>query len=601
MDLEFEEEALTRPATGALCGYCRAELRNESELEEHEATCEQRRWWFENFELKEQPKVEAAPEAAEMGVCRFCGGRFEVRELRTHWFGCSQRQWQTQNFENARRPKVERPPPLSMPEPVVSGIKGLAKKLITGLRPDTRARRLRAAVERTNLIRDDETFAICRGSLSSVIEVFLGLERSEVSRASESVVPLMLGTAELLVGTAEQMESLRDELFELAPMSIRRELERLALAMERDADVVAKEAELARKLRRCEGLEKQVALLRTKLLEASAKLSSLTSVARPEASPEESQEDLASLESGFEDVTGRLTSHPQGPAGPRHPPPFALPAASLDRLKAKHHAFTSSARIGRYEVLGLLGAGGMGVVYDARSPAGKYVALKTIRFDRSTSEVVESRFRRECLILQKVRHPNCAALLDMGEHGDELYIVLDQVDGAPLSALLSERRLALQEVVGLGLELADALAYLHEVGVVHRDIKPSNILIGGDGHAVITDFGISKLAGATLLTEPSDVLGTPGYVAPELTHGGPATAFADQWSLGRLLLACAVGEAKVPDGTARRMIAAGTRVDWAEFPATREWIPLRGTLEKMLASEPANRFSDLRAVEDALS
>ncbi|HKI26350.1 MAG TPA: protein kinase [Candidatus Sulfotelmatobacter sp.] len=200
-------------------------------------------------------------------------------------------------------------------------------------------------------------------------------------------------------------------------------------------------------------------------------------------------------------------------------------------------------RFGRYEIDSELGRGAMGIVYKARDPQiDRWVALKTIPLHAQPSEMGEQfrhRFLNEAQAVGRLIHPGIVAVFDVGEdeeHHDP-YIVFEYVAGEALNKVLSrEKILPLARALQLVEELAEALDYAHQQGVVHRDIKPGNILLTPEGHAKIADFGIAKID-LSHTTLPGKVLGTPAYMAPEQLCDGKTDGRSDLFSLGVILYA----------------------------------------------------------------
>lgn len=208
---------------------------------------------------------------------------------------------------------------------------------------------------------------------------------------------------------------------------------------------------------------------------------------------------------------------------------------------------SATKRLGRYEVLGELGRGAMGVVYKARDPQiDRIVAVKTVCLRGEEPEAEEEfrhRFLNEAKAAGRLHHPGIVSVFDVGEDAEthNPYIVLEYVAGEALNKILArEKKLALPRALGLAEEIAEALGYAHEQGVTHRDIKPGNILITQDGHAKIADFGIAKLNLAHF-TIPGRVLGTPAYMAPEQLTGEGCDGRSDLFSLGVILYAMVTG------------------------------------------------------------
>ena len=206
---------------------------------------------------------------------------------------------------------------------------------------------------------------------------------------------------------------------------------------------------------------------------------------------------------------------------------------------------TAGAEFGpRYRILRELGAGGMGVVYQAwDSELGVAVALKVIRpdvmaSDPSLAQEVERRFKRELLLARQVTHKNVVRIHDIGQVDGIKYISMPYIEGKDLASVLRERRrLPVPDALKIGRQIAEGLVAAHEAGVVHRDLKPENVMIDQDGQALIMDFGISRsVSGATATaTAAGAIVGTLEYMAPEQARGQPVDHRADLYALGLIL------------------------------------------------------------------
>lgn len=194
-------------------------------------------------------------------------------------------------------------------------------------------------------------------------------------------------------------------------------------------------------------------------------------------------------------------------------------------------------KIGRYEILGELGKGAMGVVYKGRDPIiGRLVAIKTIRFDRlyeaQEIEGLKERFFIEAQAAGKLIHPHIVTIFDVGEDRGLSFMAMEFVEGEPLSKFTNkERLLPLEKTIKLISESAEALDFAHRQGIVHRDIKPANIMLTPNGQAKVMDFGIAKLPTSTL-TQTGSILGTPAYMSPEQISGRDLDGRSDLFSLG---------------------------------------------------------------------
>src|SRR5262245_25302781 len=190
------------------------------------------------------------------------------------------------------------------------------------------------------------------------------------------------------------------------------------------------------------------------------------------------------------------------------------------------------------EILGLLGAGGMGAVYKARQPSlDRFVALKILPAATIPGAAFTERFNREARALARLNHPNIVAVHEFGQAGALSFFIMEFVDGANLRQLEQAGRLAPREALQIIPQICDALQYAHDEGVVHRDIKPENVLVDRKGRVKIADFGLAKILGVEAeslrLTAEGQVMGTPHYMAPEQVARPLAVDHrADIYSLG---------------------------------------------------------------------
>jgi len=206
----------------------------------------------------------------------------------------------------------------------------------------------------------------------------------------------------------------------------------------------------------------------------------------------------------------------------------------------------------RYELVERLGGGGMATVWMAQDTRlGRRVAVKVISDALAAQAPYVERFRREARIAAGLSHPNLVKVYDFGSDGERPFLVMEYIEGVALGPGSAGGpgtgpRIASE---ALARELLDALSHIHAAGIVHRDVKPANVLVGPDGRARLTDFGIALAEGSTGLTETGQVIGTLKYLAPEVASGRPATPRSDLYSLGVLLSEVAPGD--MPPGLAR--------------------------------------------------
>ena len=205
------------------------------------------------------------------------------------------------------------------------------------------------------------------------------------------------------------------------------------------------------------------------------------------------------------------------------------------------------ATVGPYRLIRKLGEGGMGVVHLAVDPSGRAVALKVLRAHVANDEEARRRLGREVATLRRVRHPQVAEVIDADVDGDLPYLVTRFVPGRSLEdEVRATGPLPAGHVARVGRHLAGALSAIHAVGVVHRDLKPANVMLV-DGDPVLIDFGIAHAADESRITRTGLVMGTPGYLSPELIYGDPVTAATDWWAWGATLAFAATG--RQPFGT----------------------------------------------------
>jgi serine/threonine-protein kinase len=262
----------------------------------------------------------------------------------------------------------------------------------------------------------------------------------------------------------------------------------------------------------------------------------------------------------------------------------------MDKLEIK--------RFGRYEAVGELGRGAMGVVYKARDPQiERLVAVKTVSLwgqEPDAEKEFRLRFMNEAQAAGRLHHSGIVAVFDVGENPEnqDPYIVLEYVAGEPLNKLLArEKKLPLPTALQLAAEIADALDYAHAQGVIHRDVKPGNILVTQDGRAKIADFGIAKLNLAHF-TLPGRVLGTPAYMAPEQLSGEGSDGRSDLFSLGVILYAMVTGHSPFQGNSAttvcfkvaNREPIAASALDMALPPE------LDAVISKAMSKDPDERY-----------
>ena len=273
---------------------------------------------------------------------------------------------------------------------------------------------------------------------------------------------------------------------------------------------------------------------------------------------------------------------------------------------------TPGTRLGAYEIVAPLGAGGMGEVYRARDTRlQREVAVKVLPTESLHDETARARLLREARLAATLNHPNICTVHEVGEAGGHVYIAMELVGGRPLNDWIAERSggLATETVVRYGAQIAAALAHAHEHHVIHRDLKSSNVVITTDGRVKVLDFGLARRAwegpnGATTtlsvaLTETGAIVGTPHYLAPEVLRGEKADERSDLWALGVLLHEMASGALPFKGATSFELGSSIMHDMPAPLP---ERVPagLRAVITRCLAKEPGERYARASEVRAAL-
>jgi NarL family two-component system response regulator LiaR len=256
----------------------------------------------------------------------------------------------------------------------------------------------------------------------------------------------------------------------------------------------------------------------------------------------------------------------------------------------------------RFELGYLIGEGGVGRVYKGTdTQTGEPVAIKVLRPEilLEAPDLVE-RFRREGEALRELNHPNIVKVLAAFEEAGQSYIVMEYVPGGSLADLLrNQPQLPLERALGIGLEVADALARAHHLDIIHRDIKPGNILLAEDGTPRLTDFGLAHLGGYPPITKVGNVIGTFQYLSPEGCNRQPMDARADIWSLGVVLFEMLAGERPFEGGGyPGAIVSAILSQPTPSLVGYRDDIPpaLDELVGRMLAKNKGARISGMRRV-----
>ncbi|MEO8100769.1 MAG: bifunctional serine/threonine-protein kinase/formylglycine-generating enzyme family protein [Acidobacteriota bacterium] len=273
----------------------------------------------------------------------------------------------------------------------------------------------------------------------------------------------------------------------------------------------------------------------------------------------------------------------------------------------------SGEKLGPYEVVASLGAGGMGEVYRARDTRlGRDVALKILPVKVAGDASRRQRFETEARAVAALNHPNIVALFDVGTADGIPYIVSELVDGKPLRGA----KFGLRETLDIGIQIASGLAAAHDAGIIHRDLKPDNILLteparGYSSLVKILDFGLAKICEPqseaadtmetlTMLTDPGAVMGTVGYMAPEQVRGLPANHRTDLFSFGVVLYELVTGKRPFTGGSAMAVCDAILHAQPRAFGDTVVPEKLKTIIRKLLEKDSANRYGSAEEVREEL-
>ncbi|MFN8586182.1 MAG: protein kinase [Candidatus Eisenbacteria bacterium] len=278
---------------------------------------------------------------------------------------------------------------------------------------------------------------------------------------------------------------------------------------------------------------------------------------------------------------------------------------------------SAGTRLGRYEIVSLLGSGAMGVVYRARDNSlGRDVAIKVLPAAFSNEPERLRRFDQEARAAGALQHPNIVAIFDLGSHDGAPFVVTELLEGHTLRGRLEARGLPLRKALDYGVQVARGLAAAHAKGIIHRDLKPENLFVTDSGQVKILDFGLAKLVrhepgsssgtadslAATAMTEMGRVLGTVGYMAPEQVRGAAADQRADLFALGCVLYEMLTGVAPFRRESPAESMAAILGEDLPKLPAdvSRQAPLLDSILHRCTEKLPGERFESARDLAFAL-
>jgi len=298
-------------------------------------------------------------------------------------------------------------------------------------------------------------------------------------------------------------------------------------------------------------------------------------------------------------------------------------AASPGALDNGPHAPAPGDKVGRYLLLGQLGAGGMGVVFRAYDPSlDRVVAIKLLGLatrSAAETEALRARLKREAQAMARLSHANIVHVHDLGQEGDHVYIAMELIEGQTLRAWQREKPRGWREIAAMYREAGLGLAAAHAAGLVHRDFKPDNVLVGADGRARVTDFGLARLnlevalaeraqptpheaamqaaapesPLALVTTQAGVVMGTPLYMAPEQLRGGPAGAAADQFAFCVSLWEAIAGEPPFRAQSARARLERIERAEAGTVELGRMPLWFKRTLRQGMNADPAARHASM--------
>jgi len=289
-------------------------------------------------------------------------------------------------------------------------------------------------------------------------------------------------------------------------------------------------------------------------------------------------------------------------------PAFELAAGLMDQAKTE---LSVARKISHYQILSLLGAGGMGQVYLAEDTRlDRKVAIKFLSSDSTVDSQGNRRLIREAKAAAKLDHPNICAVHEVGEEDRRPFIVMQYLEGETLAVRTARKPLEAREALDVAIQIADALSEAHSHGIIHRDIKPQNIMLTARGHAKVMDFGLAKVAThksfveskaetETLLTEQGMIIGTVPYMSPEQVNGEAVDERSDIFSFGAVLYEMVTGQLAFQGNSTMATLAAVLNQEPKPLPAN---IPreMANAILHCLRKDPAQRYQTMAEVRAAL-
>ena len=259
--------------------------------------------------------------------------------------------------------------------------------------------------------------------------------------------------------------------------------------------------------------------------------------------------------------------------------------------------------IGRYQILEEIAAGAQGTVYRAFDPeGGRIIAVKVLHPTLSGDRTYTERFRREASLAASIDHPNVVKIFEVGQDGDRYFMALEFLPESLAGIIQSVGQLRIEGAAQYGVQIADGLAAAHALGIVHRDVKPQNVLIGADGMAKVTDFGIARAESLATMTATGMVMGTPHYMSPEQSRGERADARSDVYSLGCMVYQMLAGELPFKGDTPLAVIRQQIDEEPQRLRGLRRDLPrrLEAVVKRSMAKDPGRRYQSTAEMAQAL-
>src|SRR5579872_180002 len=290
-----------------------------------------------------------------------------------------------------------------------------------------------------------------------------------------------------------------------------------------------------------------------------------------------------------------------------------LEGSPISRIEPPRRTWTAGQKVGRFEIIELIGAGGMGEVYRARdSSLRRDVAVKALKAGAGLDADSLRRFDQEARLVGMLNHPNILAIHDVGVQDDSPYVVSELLEGETLRERLRSGPLAPRRAIDFAMQVARGLAVAHDKGITHRDLKPDNLFLTKDGRVKILDFGLAKLAEERLSDAPANdnipvtgtgiVMGTPGYMAPEQITGQPASPKTDIFAFGVVLFEMLTNQRPFRGDTVAEVISATLRDKAPDLSPLDPKLPsgLAQIVRHCLEKRPEDRFESARDLAFAL-